>query len=226
MLNAPLKFDKTLTLNKKRKRAPLIDREKAKVKLRRLNRIGLPKIREFDPFDKEQKDLKVLWAAYMRGSFSAMPKNLEQYEFIEELERVYATSHNVLILEDFNKINHGKLAPVAILTEVIYDGWTLEPHADFFSWATSRNKLRCIVNYLRHARQLDGVGVCLVKCLKEDVLFFERVREYNVLFPLSRFDKEFYKNNEDIMQRVGVIRNGDPRGDLYQYSLMCREQPK
>ncbi len=223
--NAQPKFKGTLTLPK-RKRAEKIDRRKAKAKLRRLNRIGTPVFREFDPLDKEQRDIKLLWAAYLRDSFPELPKGLEQWEFIQELERIYFSSSNVLILEDFNDIQPGKRAPVAVLTEHVSEGWQLEPHIDYFAWATPRNKLRCVVNYLRHARQMEGIGVCLVKCLRKDMPLFERVREYNVLFPLSRFDKEFYKSDDDVMHRVGVLKNGDPRGDLYMYSLMCSEKSK
>lgn len=206
---------KTLTLAGPQKRASkrtVSKKQIAKQKLMRLNRSGLPVIRDFR-LSGPRPDMAVLWAAYLRGGFD-LGDGLTQEEFEREVELLLNTAYNFVVVEDFNSIANGDMAPICVIQEK-FDGWMVEPHIEWFPWATKRNKLRTVVNYLRSLRSHEVYATVLIKSMKEHVDFFNGIIEYGVLHKLSQF------NDGKLIEQVGRIVGGDPRGDIYLYSMLC-----
>ena len=87
----------TVSLLKNEKTLSLAKRKRIDIK-------GKPYIRELNPFDPEQKDYKILWAAYLRGSFD-LPEGIEKEKFYYEVDNLFNQFTRILIVEDKNKIN-------------------------------------------------------------------------------------------------------------------------
>jgi hypothetical protein len=149
------------------------------------------------------RDIALLWVSYSRRPFFWFPKNLDQQSFarvIEEMTKAKA----VFICEDFNA-QYKNVGPIGFLT-IDSDGWTILPHAEFFPWATSRNKLRAAVSFFQWVRH-QNIGVCLVHSMRDSKSLFDKCSEYGVL------------------HYVGRIVNGDPRGDDFLFSVRGTKCP-
>ena len=174
----------------------------------RLFRKSRPHFRPLQIYDgdKYHKDIGILWAAYQDGCFNELPRDLEQVEFAQEVEKITQT-HELWLAEDDNGSYQSGKGPVALVS-IIGDGWRIEPHTEFFPWTSKKNILRSSVAFFQMVRY-KKIGVCVVKSLKVSTALFNKCKEYGVLF------------------YVGEIINGDPRGDEYIYSvrgkLKCRE---
>lgn len=156
--------------------------------------------------DKYHKDIGILWAAYQDGCFHELPRDLEQSEFAQEVEKLTQT-HELWMAEDENNSYQSGKGPVALVS-IISDGWKIEPHTESFPWASKRNILRYFVAFF-HMIRYKKIGVCVVKSLKSSTNLFNKCKEYGVLF------------------YVGEIINGNQNGDEYIYSvrgkLRCRD---
>ena len=156
--------------------------------------------------DKYHKDIGILWAAYQEGCFGELPRELKQEEFAQEIEKL-AQIRELWMWEDENDSFESKKGPIGFLT-VRGDGWRIEPHCEYFPWASKRNMLRSQVAFYQMVRY-KKIGVCIVKSLEHQKALHNKCTEYGVLF------------------YVGKIINGDPRGDEYVYSvrgkLKCQE---
>ena len=174
----------------------------------RLFRKSRPYFRPLQIYDGDQyhKDIGVLWAAYQEGCFHELPRGLEQLDFANEVEKL-TQSYELWMAEDDNNSYESHKGPIAFVS-IMGDGWKIEPHCEYFPWASIRNKLRSQVAFYQMVRY-KKIGVCIVKSLESDVPLHNKCKEYGVLF------------------YVGKIINGDPRGDEYVYSvrgkLKCRE---
>jgi len=197
---------KTLTLNKKKTGYPKIKKTRSQFKrmLNRLNKNGKPEFREAFPENIAQtkKDIAVLRAAYLRGSFNYWPQNMDLEQFkIAILDRV-GHYDNAIMVYDFNALAGGDYAPVGLIVE-FNDGWELTPHVEWFPWATNKNILRSAVNYMKSKTNDKNVGVLVVECLESAKNFYNHVCEYGVLYPVAR------------------IKHGWPNGDKFIFSLSC-----
>jgi len=182
------------------------EKELSLVKRKRIDLKGKPYIRELNPLDQDQKDYKILWAAYLRGSFD-LPEGIEKEQFYLEVDDLYNHCTRILIVEDKNKINSGDKAPIGLITEKS-DGWNIQPYFEYFPWATKQNKLRMAVNYFRMMKNAN-VGCVELRVLEQDVPFFNRVTTYGVLFPYNH--------------PLGNVRGGSKDGDLYLYQVRGKE---
>lgn len=176
------------------------------VKRKRIDLKGKPKIRELGPLDPEQKDYKILWAAYIRGSFD-LPEGIEKEQFYLQVDSLYNDYTRILIIEDKNKINDGENAPIGLITERS-DGWNIQPYFEYFPWASKQNKLRMVVNYLRMMKN-SKIGCVEIRAMEQDVPFFNRVTTYGVLFPSGH--------------PLGIIRGGSKEGDIHLYQVRGKE---
>lgn len=199
--------------SKQRDKASAQAKAIAKKKLQRLNWLGKPVIREFR-LNGDKSDYAVMWAAYQRGAFE-MQDDLTQEEFTNEINLYLRSAYNFIVIEDFSSIAGGEMAPVGFISEK-FDGWMVEPHLDWFPWATKKNKLRGVVNYLRFLKQNTEYGCATIKCIKDDLSFFSKIKSYGVLHNLNQFG-----NGYELLDEVGKIVGGDPRGDVYLFSMMC-----
>jgi hypothetical protein len=178
-----------------------------KEKRDRLFKGGRPHIRELRVYDgnKYHKDMGILWVAHKRSPFYQFDKDLTQEQFAKEISEL-ASRGELLIAEDANKQYQGS-GPIA-LVGVKNNGWKVEPHVQFFDWATPRNILRSTVAFLQMIRYRK-IGACVVYALDESLNLFDRCCAYGVL------------------HKVGKIENGDPRGDETVYSIRgkkCRKE--
>lgn len=148
--------------------------------------------------DKYHKDMGILWTAYESGCFEELPRNLKQEDFAREVENL-TQIRELLLAEDFNSAYKESKGPIAFAS-ILGDGWRIEPHVEFFPWASRRNILRSSVGFFQMVRY-KKIGVCIVKSLNNSTKLFDKCKEYGVLF------------------YVGKIVNGDPRGDEYVYSI-------
>jgi hypothetical protein len=155
----------------------------------RLFKVSRPTIRPF-----VADDMWVLWAAYDMESFDALPKGWKREEFERHALGAMARHSAVLVVEDECRYFRAKRGPVAFLG-INNFGWRIEPHVDWFRWATPRIRLRGAVAFLQKVRWAPEVGVCVMRALTKDKGFFIHLRKYGVCFI------------------VGDIPGGDPRGD-------------
>ena len=173
----------------------------------RLFKRNRPNVRPFNLYDgdKYHKDMGILWASYKRKPFKEIKEGLSQQEFAQQIEELNKDAE-ILIIEDLN-IAYDDTGPVAILW-VFSDGWEYEPHVEFFSWATKRNKLSCAVSFFQWMRFKRALGLCKVESLEESMPLFKKCVDYGVL----KFS--------------GRLRNIDPRGTLYIYYIKGKNYVK
>lgn len=170
----------------------------------RLFKSGRPHIRSLQIYDgdKYHKDLGILWVAHQKQPFYSLPENLDQVKFAQEILSL-SKEVELLIAEDVNT-QYKQTGPVAVIG-VRSDGWKIEPHAEFFKWATPKNVLKVAVAFFQMARYRK-IGVCVVHSLTDSVPLFNKCCKYGVLKP------------------VGQIPNGDPRGDEFIYSIRGKRE--
>ena len=110
-----------------------------------------------------------------------MPAELSQQEFAVEIAKRFGAYELLWIVEDDNanfRAGRGQVALVAIKA----DGWTFEPSAVVFKWATPKNVLRALVAFFQMMRYQKDVGVCVVKALERDFKTLNRMKAYGVLY--------------------------------------------
>ncbi len=172
-----------------------------KQKRDRLFKRGRPIIRPLviEENGKVHKDIGLMWVAYKKGSFELFPKGMNELEFLDYI-RKFSLECSLLIADDKNK-EYQEVGPVAMFSVTTF-GTNVEPHVDFFPWATKRNRLGCVVSFLQMMRY-KRIGCCIVHSLTNSKPLFDKVHEYGVL------------------NYVGKIPNGDPlgRGDDYLYAI-------
>lgn len=166
----------------------------------RLFRKDRPFIRPF-----EEKDLGILWAAYKRGSFE-LPSGLDQTEFLETIAPYLRQWDSLFLIEDESGAYQSRRGAVG-LVGVVTDGWTIEPHVEWFAWASSRNILRAAVAWFQKVRHDKHVGACLVRVKDRNEKFFTRLRKYGVLY------------------YVGKVAGGYEGCDMVLYSVRGKKCP-
>lgn len=155
-----------------------------------------PLVRRFDPVG----DMWVLWGAYDLESFPNLPNGLVRGDFEQMVIRVLMTRSACLVVEDNCHYFKSGWGPVCFVVVDNY-GWRVEPHVDFFRWATPRMILRCNVAFFQMARYSKELGVCEVRTTGKHVPLYRKVCEYGLL------------------HEVGRIPNGDRDGDCYLFSV-------
>ncbi len=165
-----------------------------KTKRDRLFRKSRPFIRQLD-----SKDSGFLWAAYQNKSFD-IPEGLSQADFLKAISERFGSNDLLWVVEDENRNfrnGRGQVCLVGIKT----DGWTFQPSAVFFKWATPKNVLRCMVAFFHFMRSKKDVGVCRVESVDKNKKALFMMRDYGVLYPR------------------GSIPFGSPEGALWIFSI-------
>lgn len=168
----------------------------------RLFKKDRPFIRPLEIYDGDSyhKDMGILWAAHQKKSFYGY-NDVTQEEFAKQVEEL-SQDKELYMIEDHNKgyKDHGPVGAIAVET----DGWKIEPHAEFFKWATPKNILRASVSFLQMARY-KKIGCVEVRCVDSSKSLFDHCVNYGVLY------------------FSGKILGGDPRGTEYIYSVRGRK---
>ena len=108
------------------------------------------------------------------------------------------------VIEDDSKgfkAGRGQIGLVGIKT----DGWTYEPSAFFYKWATPKNILRSLVGFFQMIRYQKDVGVCIIKSNTKDFKMLARLKNYGVLFLRGR------------------IPSGSQTGDVFLFSIQGKK---
>jgi len=156
---------------------------------------GRPTIRPY-----EAEDIKWLWAGARRAG-----GEIDREIFLEITQTTLQQADRIYIIEDRNSEFASGVGPVVLILAT-YDGWSLIPHAEYFPWTTTRNKLRCIVAYLQKQRYARGVA-----CIK--------------IHTAGAVQKAWFKKFKRYlpMYYVGAIPSGRPDGDEYIFYLRGRD---
>lgn len=172
-------------------------------KRERLFRHSRPHIRVLEYYDGSEyhKDIKIVWVAYKKAGIPGVPEGLNEIEFVNF---IMSFNTDFLIVEDNNK-QYKNGGPIAIVT-ILGNNWKLEPHVDFFPWATKKNILRGCVAFFQWARNTRRIGCVVVHALENSKNLFDHVCSYGVL------------------HYVGKIVNGDSRGDEFIYSVKGKKR--
>lgn len=155
---------------------------------------GKPFIRRFE----HEKDLWLLWASYDLGGFDWIERGLDKDKFVFQVMAYMSVFHNLWLIEDDNPYFKGRRGPVCIVG-IQTNGWSIEPHFEFFKWASKRSILRCMVMFFQKARHDKQVGVVVGRTFKKYVDNLTHLKKYGVLF------------------YCGKIPNGFPQGDEYVF---------
>ncbi len=90
----------------------------------------------------------------------------------------------------------GKIRPVGIiLAEYRIGGRAIEPHIEWFPWASPRAKFECGAHWLRNVRKEYKV---FVYSRDEDTGFFDRMKRHRLLQRGCKIP-DFYQPGEDAM---------------------------
>ena len=157
-----------------------------------------PIIRYFDA-----EDWKWMYGAYR---YPDPPGGQEDFEaFRNDAMQQLAQYTYAFIAEDRNQRFKGKYGPVGIIP-AMYNGWTLEPHVQWFPWATTMNKIRSSVAFMMFARYSPDIGITEIRSLKEHADFFKGLKDYAPIYFIRK------------------IPYGDIRGDSYLFYIRGKKQ--
>lgn len=169
--------------------------EEAKKRRGRLFSRSKPVVRPSEP-----EDFAWLGASALAGG---VDMSKEEYDdLIRNLTRNYT---KFFVIEDENPKHKGGRGPIGFVA-VITNGQYMEPHVQWFAWASSRNILRGAVAFFQRFRYRH-FGTIVVHCLSDSAGFFRHLKKYVPIY------------------YVGKIPDGDPggRGDDYIFFQRCRE---
>lgn len=124
-------------------------------------------------------DLKYLWAAYKKGAFPEhiFPQGMEVVEFNALVHSLISNISMVYMLERDGK-------PMGLVTANLVPPNRMEPHVDWFPWATNRNKLECAIKFLNEMRKR---GILLIVWSKKDATpFFTHIAKYGILHRIGK----------------------------------------
>ncbi len=159
----------------------------------RLFRTGRPLLRRF-----ESRDVNWLWVAYRNDG-----GNQDEVTFKEDMiVHLESQWDRVTMAEDRNAGFESGAGPVGLF-HATFDDWVLQPHVTWFPWASTRNKLRCTVQYLMQLRNSRNIGVALVRAIDRN--WFARLKKYVPIYP------------------VGKVPHGHPDGDEFWFYVRCRK---
>lgn len=131
-----------------------------------------------------------LWAAYRMGVWKDTFKDdLTKDEFTLAVSDLSEMTNILAIIAP----NGGKQTPVGVI--IAGEGVRyIEPHVDWFPWATDRNKLEGIIRGILTLREIKPL---FIWCDERDIDFYAHVSKYGIL------------------RRVGTF-NGDKKYSIFQ----------
>ena len=118
-----------------------------------------------------------LWAAYKKGLWTDMlPENASKDNFEDCVVDILSKVDLDWIFEVHTQDG---MRPVGIVgADFRFEGHAIEPHVDWFPWATPRNKIESIVNFLTEIGKQYKI---FVYSTAVDLPFWERIHKYKVL---------------------------------------------
>lgn len=117
--------------------------------------------------------MRWFWAAYRKGSFG-LKEGLTKETFQSDLAD-YFQGFNVLYT--LLARVESELRPVGIMA-CRDEGYRIEPHAVWFDWASSRNKLESALNFFNKIR-VTRLAVLFIP--QKEIRLFEALARYGVI---------------------------------------------
>lgn len=121
--------------------------------------------------------MRFLWAAYQMGGWNDLfAQNLSKEGFTEKMVEILGSVDLDWIIEIQGK---NGLRPIGIVLGLFRGaGRAIEPHVDWFEWASPRNKLEGAAQFIHDIGRLYKIFLYIGK---EDVLFWDRIWKYRIL---------------------------------------------
>lgn len=117
----------------------------------------------------QESDFRWLWAAYGKGAFLDVPRGLDLDQFVAAAyDRLNRFSEQFLVETD---------RPIGLIL-TLTDGYRFEPHAEWFPWASQRNRMTGALTFLNRERK-DRLGVIYMDMSGKT--FLEHLAKYGVL---------------------------------------------
>ena len=125
----------------------------------------------------EDSDFRYLWAAYRLGLWrDNLDGELSRDAFLQRtLEIISATDYDWIVVA---RQAEGMRPVGLVLAAAMADGRRIEPHIDWFPWATPRNKLEGSAAFLR---QVSKQFKILVYVREAERGFWDRLKQYRLL---------------------------------------------
>jgi hypothetical protein len=127
--------------------------------------------------------IRWLWAAYKTGAFppdGRIPPGLDAAEFRNLIEQLLVElisgGNDAFILKECSGKPIGLMTVWRVLNPIFAPQF--HPHVNWFNWATPRNKLECVLEFLI-AMKRDAIGIIVAE--PEYWPFFGHICHYGVL---------------------------------------------
>lgn len=122
-------------------------------------------------------DMRWLWAAYRKGMWPELfHKGLTQNAFVEKMTEVIGSVQYEWIIDA--KGVDGTRPVGLILADSRAAGRAIEPHVDWFPWATSRNCMEGSAAFLKHIGKRHKI---FIYSDEPSIPFWERMIRYGIL---------------------------------------------
>jgi hypothetical protein len=138
-----------------------------------------------------KNDFGWLWAAYQKGAFPKITEGLTAREFLETMAVLIANIDSCDLL--FAPTYRGTI-PVGMVAAELTDH-RMNPEFIFFPWASARNKLESIVNYVNEFRR----GFLIMQASpEEEWRFYTHLAKYGILHRVGKVP-DYYSLDEPMM---------------------------
>lgn len=144
---------------------------------------------------------------WLYGAHKLSGGELTQEEFSEFFARESSCYEEIFVIDDFNAKYKNKWGAIGIMP-CKYDGWRLEPVADWFPWATPKNILRSSVAFLLYCRYSKDIGVTLIHSPDNNKEFFKKIKQYVSLYPLKPIPGGMPEGNDNMFYIRGKKKHG------------------
>lgn len=139
-----------------------------------------PVVRRLEILDGEQysRDMAVLWAAYIAGSFK-WPSGLSQEDFVSSVEQMLGMFSQVWIVDDHSTAFGNGRGPISLIGTKA-EGLAITAEGLPFKWATKRQIMKQAVAFLQMLRKSSKVGVCFIKATPQTFNLMKHLHNYDV----------------------------------------------
>ena len=154
----------------------------------RLFKRSKPTVRSLEILDGEgySRDVGVMWAAYKAGSFTNMPPDITQEQFLLFVENMQKRFNKVWLVDDRNKAFPSSGSGPVMLVGTNTNGLTITAEGMGFKWAKRANILRSVAAFLNMIRYSKKTGVCFVRGKRDVLPLLHGLKKYDVLYYVGR----------------------------------------
>ena len=109
----------------------------------------------------------------------------DKQQYMEHALSLLSGFDEAFIIEDKNKNFKGSYGPVGVVPSY-FNGWRLEPHVQWFPWATKLNKVRGTISFFMFARYSNDIGITEVRVIPEYKEFFKSLKKYAPIYYIRK----------------------------------------